>query len=70
MTGLGGMHISTRTPTAARTLLGSLLLNFGAFVCEKKKKSPKSFLDSFFFGNIMGYPAPQDSLQFHATTNY
>lgn len=68
MTGLGGMHISTRTPTAARTLLGSLLLNFGAFVCEKKV--PNRFSTLFFFGNIMGYPAPQDSLQFHATTNY
>ena len=48
MTGLGGMHISTRTPTAARTLLGSLLLNFGAFVCEKKV--PNRFSTLFFLG--------------------
>ena len=50
MTGLGGMHISTRTPTAARTLLGSLLLNFGAFVCEKKKKKVPNRFSTLFLG--------------------
>ena len=48
MTGLGGMHISTRTPTTARRLLGSLLLNFRAFVYEKKV--PNRFSTLFFLG--------------------
>lgn len=66
MTGLGGMHISTRAPTAARPLLGSLSLILVLFLYRRIP-----IVSRLFFGDIMGYPALHDSLHsMPLTTEY